>query len=151
MSTNEVGSGSPIHDVPYAEVYYDNRFHIVALSGLSAEQLDDIAKEFGPVMRAFRMDQQGLAHFDTEAYFATAPKWWPTAWMDVGPHEDFGSITQARAFLILAWVFNNAAMWHFKNDARKAAEVGRAAAARYLQSAKALMAPAENRLTQRAQ
>jgi len=142
MPTDEQRSGS--HDMPYVEIYYDNRFQILTLSGLSAEQLDDIAKEFAPAMAAFRMDQLGLADFDIEANFATAPQWWPTAWMDVGPHEDFGSITRARTLLILAWVFNDAAMWHFKNDGRKN-KVCTAAAARFLQSAKALMAPAETR------
>jgi hypothetical protein len=80
MLTNEQIAKSGIREKPYQFMYAYTRSMILALSGLSAERLYDIAVELETDLGVFLLDYKGPYLVDDHAYLVEMLKQWPTPW-----------------------------------------------------------------------
>ncbi len=81
MLTNEQIVESGIRETPYEFIYEYTRSMILALSGLSAVRLDDIADELETDLGVFLLDYKGPYLVDDHAYFVEMLTQWPTPWV----------------------------------------------------------------------
>ena len=153
-ATNQIcESDNP--EVPYREIYNDTRSMILALSGLTAVQLEDTATELQVDYEVFLGDYKGRYLADAYLGFTEMLRSWSTP-LEKVDFSTLNDLTIAQVYFAWAWQQNNAANYccsgqavdegWTETDAIGCGVVAAVSAAKSLCHAKALMASGDRRL-----